>query len=97
MYVLPGISIAMAMSEAHKGPLLAYVEIGERTMGTGNNPSLTVLAIAVSNSHPDREEHALGMWLLLKGEDTFEIQLAHNRDNKPYVADKRLIEENPGR
>ena len=84
----------MAMVEVHKGPLLAYVEIGERTMG--NNPSLTVLAIAVSNPHPDREEHGLGVWLLLKGENTFEIQLAHNRDNKPYVADKRLMEENPG-
>lgn len=62
----------------------------------GNNPSLTVLAIAVSNPHPDREKHGLGMWLLLKGEDTFEIQLARNRDNKPYVADKRLMQKNPG-
>ena len=65
-------------------------------MEVGNNASLTVLAVAVSNPHPDREEHTLRTWLLLRGEDTLEIQVAHNRDNKPYVADKCLLQENPG-
>ena len=64
-------------------------------MGIGNNTSLTVLAVAVSNPHPDRVGPGLGIWLLLKGEDSFEIQIAHNRDNKPYVNDKRLLEKNP--
>lgn len=69
-------------------------ESRENQMNGEQPPS--ALAIAASDAHPDREEHGPGMWLLLKGKDAFEIQLAPNRDNKTYVADRRLLQENPG-
>ena len=48
------------------------------------------LAIIVSSDRPIREERYPRTWLLYKDKDTIEIQVTHDRHNRPFVRDKNV-------
>ena len=46
------------------------------------------LTIIISNDQPNREQDYPRTWLLYKGNDTIEIHVAHDSQNKPLVLEK---------
>lgn len=57
-------------------------------MNQEGNTTMANLTIMVSNDQPTREQKYPPTWLLYKGEDTIEVHVNHDSNNRPFVLAK---------